>query len=459
METMNLQNLTSVYLLGIGGIGMSALARYFSFAGARVSGYDRTRTPLTMELEAEGIGVHYEEDLSKIPADTQLVIFTPAIPTDSIELAHIKELALPLKKRAEVLGLLTCEKNAIAVAGTHGKTTTSTLIAHLFKASGASSAAFLGGVSKNYNTNLLLAKDWEYVITEADEFDKSFMHLFPTSAVITSADPDHLDIYGSGQHLEETYGDFTANIRENGTLVIKKGINVIVKVKESVKVYTYSLSGPSDYYAENVRVENGYYNFDLCTPTGRVNGFKLGLPGIINVENSVAALAIALNCGVDTEKLKNALFTYAGVRRRFDIQLRSESIIYMDDYAHHPAELEACINSTRLMWPGRHITGIFQPHLFTRTRDFADGFAASLDQLDTCILLDIYPARELPIEGVNAAMILDKMKLEDKQLCDNYELFQQLKKLKPGVLLSLGAGNIDQLVRPIQQSLISKFNL
>ena len=456
---MNLQNLTTVYLLGIGGIGMSALARYFSFAGARVSGYDRTRTPLTMELESEGIQVHYEEDIAKIPSDTQLVIYTPAIPADSTELTHIKALGLLLKKRAEVLGMLTCEKNAIAVAGTHGKTTTSTLIAHLFKVSGTSSAAFLGGVSKNYNTNLLLAKDWEFVITEADEFDKSFLHLYPTCAVITSADPDHLDIYGSGQHLEETYGDFTANIRENGLLVIKAGINVHLKVKESVKVYTYSLAGPSDYFAEDVHVENGYYHFDLHTPAGLIKGFTLGLPGIINVENSVAALAIALNCGIDPEKLKNGLFTYAGVRRRFDIQLRSESIIYMDDYAHHPAELDACIRSTRLMWPGRHITGIFQPHLFTRTRDFADGFAASLDLLDSCILLDIYPARELPIEGVSAKMILDRMNLEDKRLCDNFELFQQLKNLKPGVLLSLGAGNIDQLVRPIQQSLISKFTL
>ncbi len=459
MNQLNLNNLNSIYLLGIGGIGMSALARYFRFAGARVSGYDRTRTPLSMELEAEGVIIHYSEDVKKIPADTELVIFTPAIPADSIELQYILSKSYPLKKRAEILGLLTLEKNAIAVAGTHGKTTTSTLIAHLFKASGTKSAAFLGGVSKNYNTNLLLSKDWEYVITEADEFDRSFMQLFPSTAVITSADADHLDIYGSAEQLAEAYGDFTANIRENGTLILREGLNILLHTKESVNVQTYSLSGPSDYYAVNTRVENGYYNFDLITPQGALKDFKLGLPGIINVENSIAALAVALNCGIDVEKLKNGLFSYAGVRRRFDIQLRSESIIYMDDYAHHPEELKACINSTRLMWPDRHITGIFQPHLFSRTRDFADGFAKSLDLLDSCYLLEIYPARELPIEGVDSSLIFNKMEIKDKHLCDNYQLIIELEKIKPGILLTLGAGNIDQLVKPVQQALIKKFNI
>ncbi len=461
-----------IYFLGIGGIGMSALARYFNAMGKSVSGYDKTPTKLTDQLIAEGIEIHFEDDINKIqsvirnsPSET-LIVYTPAIPANHSELNYFKENNFDIKKRSEVLGLITESTYTIGVAGTHGKTTTSSLIAHILKVAGLDPSAFLGGITQNYNTNLLLSKslatvlspvervgERSLVVVEADEYDRSFLTLHPEIAVITSVDADHLDIYGDKKYMEESYSLFANQVKSK--LILKKSIVANIQTKKDF--ITYSVSDFSaDYHAKNIEIKNAEYHFDVTTPNGVFKDFTLGLPGLHNVENSIAAVAVACLMNVSEDNIREALKSFRGVRRRFDYQLKTDKLIFIDDYAHHPEELKACINSAKEMYPGKKITGIFQPHLFSRTRDFADDFAKSLDLLDECILMEIYPARELPIDGVNSKMLLDKMHLANKSICQKNDIVEKVGRLKLDVLLTLGAGDIDTLVEPLKNKLGSR---
>ncbi|MCX6257704.1 MAG: UDP-N-acetylmuramate--L-alanine ligase [Bacteroidia bacterium] len=446
-------NIKTIYLLGAGGIGMSALARYFRLMGKIVTGYDRTPTSLTDELISEGIDLHFEEDL-KIAAgykpDETLVIYTPAVPPDHAELDWFRMNNFTVMKRAEVLGVLSAEKDTVAVAGTHGKTTVSTMIAHILKCSDKDCSAFLGGISKNYNTNFLYSGHSDIVVTEADEFDRSFLHLSPQIAVVTATDADHLDIYGDLRELRKSFSLFTSKIKNGGHLVYHKGIDLQINVDSSVKVHSYSASEEADFYARNISLQNGFFHFDLVLPGNRsIPGISLQAPGRINVENAVAAAAAAWLAGAGQESVKTALQSFTGVIRRLDIRIDRNDLIYIDDYAHHPEELRAAISSVKEVWPGKKITGIFQPHLYSRTRDFATEFAQSLDLLDGLLLLEIYPARESAIPGVDSGLIFNKMKLKNKILCTKDQVIDILKNKKPEVLMTLGAGDIDGLVDPI----------
>jgi UDP-N-acetylmuramate--alanine ligase len=428
---------------------MSALARYLQKAGIGVHGYDKTSTQLTAELEAEGMAIHYDDRPDLIPADTELVVYTPAIPANLREFRLIVEKGLKMMKRSELLGEITADKITLAVAGTHGKTTVTTMLSHILYPGKKGCTSFLGGIAKNYDTNLLLKPESPIMVAEADEFDRSFLRLTPWLAVITSADADHLDIYGDHGHLLDSFADFTSNIQENGILLKKKDVDIPARTRKSVKVFTYSVSDEADFRAIDLKLIDGTYHFDLKTPGETVTGLKPGLPGLFNVENSIAAASAAWLTGSSSNEIRLGINTFLGVKRRFDIRINRPGFLYIDDYAHHPEELNACIGSVRALYPNRHITGIFQPHLYTRTRDFAKGFAESLSMLDRVILLDIYPARELPIEGVSSAMLLDKIKVTDKQLCSKEEVLQLLPKISPDILLTLGAGDIDQLVPEI----------
>ncbi len=460
---LDFKNITQVYFLGIGGIGMSALARYFNAMGMKVSGYDKTPTKLTDELIAEGIDIHFDDNIRLIPVSIKqlpyaieniLIVYTPAIPKEHSELVYFKEGEFVIKKRSEVLGMITENSNTVAVAGTHGKTTTSTLIAHILKTANLDPSAFLGGISQNYNTNLLLSSSVtnnNLVVVEADEYDRSFLTLHPAIGVITSVDPDHLDIYGNEKYMQESYSLFSRQVTSK--LILKKSI--VDKIDSGKQAITYSVNEEdADYFAQNIRIENGTYHYDVVTPISIFTDLTLGLPGLHNVENSVAATAVACEMGVSEENIREALRSFGGVKRRFDYQIKTDSLVYIDDYAHHPEELKAAINSAKEMYPNRKITGIFQPHLFSRTRDFADDFARSLDLLDECILMEIYPARELPIEGVSSKMLLDKMKLTNKSIVQKDDLLAELGNKKLDVLLTLGAGNIDMFVEPIKNSLL-----
>lgn len=450
-----------VYLLGIGGIGMSALARYFRFIGKQVEGYDKTASGLTHELEKEGIPVHYQVDLQLVPAvsekDSTIVIYTPAVPDDFPELIYFRENGFRLSKRSQVLGLLTEGKRCIAVAGTHGKTSVTTMTAHLLKQSKLDCSAFMGGISKNYGTNLLLPQnDSRFIVAEADEFDRSFLQLHPELAVITWMDADHLDIYGDHERVIGAFADFVSQIRNKGVLLYRKGLTIDQEWNNKIKYFTYSISEDADFRASEIRVIDGAYHFNLMTPFGLLEDLRLTYPGLMNVENAVAACGLALLSGVSKDEIRASLPGYRGVVRRFDIQFSGQQTTYIDDYAHHPRELEATIRSVRDLFPGKRVTGIFQPHLFTRTRDFADDFAAALDLLDDALVLEIYPARELPIEGVDSDIILRKMKLESRVRCKITDFPQILDKYNPGILLTLGAGDIDHLVEPIVSYLRAK---
>ncbi len=457
---MNLDKIHSVYFLGIGGIGMSAIARYFNAKGKSVSGYDKTPTPLTDELKAEGIRIHFEDTIDAIPAKIKdaatdiLIVMTPAVPASHVGLNYFRHKGYTIKKRSEVLGLLTQQLYTVAVAGTHGKTTTSSMIAHILRASGVDCTAFLGGITKNYNSNLLLpSRDGNgsnVVVVEADEYDRSFLTLHPDIAVITSMDADHLDIYGDKSFLEDSFRMFAGQVKQGGSLIAHQGLPL-----NNDKAISYSTTEKAAYKAENIRIEKQYYTFDLVTPTEVIKDLQLGLPGTHNVDNAVAAVAVALKMSISGDDIKKALASFTGVKRRFDYQVRTEELVYIDDYAHHPEELKACINSVKEMFPGKKITGIFQPHLFTRTRDFADGFAESLSLLDDLLLMEIYPARELPIEGVTSQMLLDRMSLQNKAICSKEALLNEVKKRKIEVLLTLGAGDIDQFVEPLRKLLTS----
>jgi UDP-N-acetylmuramate--alanine ligase len=454
----------TVYFLGIGGIGMSALARYFYRSGAAVSGYDKTPTPLTCQLIDEGISVHYEDNPELVPGNPELIVYTPALPKDHKELQFVLQKGYLLKKRSEVLGMITRGTKTIAVAGTHGKTTITTMIAHILKTGGLNIVGFLGGISKNYHSNLVIsgspeenpASSPDYFVVEADEFDRSFLRLFPDTAVITSTDADHLDIYGSLKELKSSFEEFTSHIQDHGRLILKKGLGIVPAGSDNYTISTYSVREEAGFSVKNVRLEQGWSVFDLVTPTALIQNIKLGLPGKFNLENAIAASAVALMLGIPVDILKRSLETFEGVQRRFDFQIIRDDFVYIDDYAHHPEELNACIRAVREIYPKKKVTGVFQPHLFTRTRDFADAFAKSLELLDELYLLEIYPARELPIEGVTSAMLLHKVKMKDKMICTKTGLLAMLKSRPPEVLLTLGAGDIDQLVQPIRDLFINE---
>jgi UDP-N-acetylmuramate--alanine ligase len=447
---MNLNCLKSVYFLGIGGIGMSALARFFCAKGATIYGYDKTITPLTSQLIDEGMIIHFEENINAIPDKIDLIIYTPAIPENHIELQYFKNNNFEIFKRSQILGMLTQSFKGIGIAGTHGKTTISTLTAFIMNESKVGCSAFLGGISKNYQSNLILSESSNYVVIEADEFDRSFLQLTPHIASISSIDADHLDIYGDKNQLKKSFEEYISKIQKGGKLIVKKGLNLIID--NTIESYTYSLYGNSDYYTENIRIIDGCYCFDFIHPDGKIINLNMNYPGLHNIENAVVAIAIAQMTGVEEGEIRNALANFRGVNRRFDLRFKNENMIYIDDYAHHPEELKACINSIRDLYENRKITGIFQPHLFSRTRDFADDFAKSLELLDCVALLDIYPARELPIEGITSSMLLDKINSKDKFLLEKSEVIEFIKVRNPEVLLTLGAGDIDQLVEPIEKT-------
>ena len=437
---------------------MSALARYFYTKGFQVAGYDRTETKLTSELQTEGITVSFNQDVDEIPfvftkPENTLIIITPAIPNDHPQLRYFQENNFTIQKRAQVLGDITRQSKGICIAGTHGKTTTSTITAHLLYQSQVSCNAFLGGIANNYNTNLLLSSESNLVVIEADEYDRSFHQLSPYMAVITSVDPDHLDIYETPKAFHESFEYFTSLIRPGGALIMRKGIDIVPQLQKGVKLYTYSMNDGGDFSADNIRTVKGEINFDFVTPNDRISDVRLGVPVQINVENSVAAMALAWLNGVSHEELRTGISSFSGIYRRFNVVYKSDKIVYMDDYAHHPSELKASISSIRNLYPSRKITGIFQPHLYTRTRDFAPAFAEALSQLDELILLDIYPARELPIEGVDSDLILRDVKLKNKTLCSKENLLPLLKEKDLDVLVTFGAGDIDKMVPLIREQL------
>jgi len=444
---------------------MSALARYFKAKGKDVCGYDKTSTTLTNTLEQEGIRVHYKDEISLLPDFVSgagvnpeaLIIYTPAIPKDHKQFNHLLTCGYKMWKRSEVLGLITENTYTLAVAGTHGKTTTSTMIAHILRYNSVDCTAFLGGISKNYNSNLLLSggtSESEVVIVEADEFDRSFLTLYPQIAVITSLDADHLDIYGDADAMVDSYSRFASQVKKEGKLICKWGLQLKGNVGPAI---TYAIDHPANYKAVNVRVENNNYAFDLEEGNNLHGNFELTWPGRHNVENATAAIAACHLFGVEMEGIRKALLGFSGVNRRFDYQIRSSKIIFIDDYAHHPEELKATILSVKELYPGKKILGIFQPHLYTRTRDFADGFGKSLSYLDELLLLDIYPARELPIPGVTSEMIAGKVKIENKKICSKAELVSLVMNSDADVVLTLGAGDIDELVPQLKISLENKY--
>ena len=445
---MDVNTLKSVYFIGAGGIGMSALVRYFLSKGKKVGGYDRTPSELTMKLIEEGADIHYEEAPEKIPVEfknpeSTLVVYTAAMPEDHILLQYFRKHGFTIYKRAQVLGMLTRSSKGLCAAGTHGKTTTSTMTAHLLHQSQVGCDAFLGGISKNYGTNLLLSDDSAYVVIEADEFDRSFHWLSPYATIITSTDADHLDIYGTEEAYLESFNHYTSLIQSGGTLVIREGIRLQPRLQEGVRLYTYS-GESGDFHAENIRIGGGEIIFDYVSPLGNISDVQLGVPVAINIENGIAAMALAQLSGVSNEEIKTGMASFRGVDRRFDFKIKTDKVVYLSDYAHHPEEIKQSILSMRALYGDKKLTGIFQPHLYTRTRDFYQEFAESLSLLDEVILTDIYPARELPIEGVSSQLIYDNLRPDiDKILCTKEEVIDILKKKEIEVLMTLGAGDIE----------------
>lgn len=440
---MGILDKTYYYFIGAGGIGMSALERYFKSIGKTVLGYDKTPTELTSELIAEGIEIHFEDNIDLIPAEINqentLVIYTPAIPKEHTELNYFFENNFEVLKRSEVLGQITKDTYAIGVAGTHGKTTTSSILGHLLKVADLDSTAFLGGIAENYQSNII-SNGSKYTVAEADEFDRSFLRLSPKVAIITSDDADHLDIYGEREEVKKSFQEFASIVEEQ--LFVRKGLNFS-------NAKTYGINEGADYDGVNVRIENGFYVFDVNTPNGTLKDIKFQLPGRHNMENAIAAIAVADYLGVSSEKIHEALASFIGVKRRFN-RFEINGKIYVDDYAHHPTELNAVIRSLKELYPGKKVLGVFQPHLFTRTRDFAHEFAESLSQLNELILLDIYPARELPIEGITSDWLLKMVDLEQKTVSSLSEAMEHIKSKDFDVLLTVGAGNIDTIVKPIK---------
>lgn len=445
---MELSKINKVYFVGVGGIGMSALARYFVQRGCVVFGYDKTKTPLTISLEDEGITITYVDEVSEIPEDfrvpseNSLVVFTPAIPKDSKILNFFKEVGFDLKKRSQVLGIISEGMYCVAVAGTHGKTTTSAMVAHLLKATGFDCTAFLGGITTNYNSNVLYGKN-NVVVVEADEYDRSFLTLHPDVAVITSMDADHLDIYGDESHLKESFHLFAEQLKDNGRLFVKDGLEL--------NGITYGVENNAAIRTKNVRVVEGKFLFDFEDGYNKIKDMSLAMPGRHNLENATAAIGVALSLGIHPKSVKKALAEFKGVKRRFETIAKSDTQVYIDDYAHHPEELKACFNAIREFYPNKKFTAIFQPHLFTRTRDFVDEFAAVLSTADEIILLEIYPARELPIAGINSQMLLDKIDNPNKKICGKESVLEFVKNEKPELILTVGAGDIDTLIKPLKE--------
>lgn len=458
---MNINTIKAVYFIGAGGIGMSALVRYFLSKGKKVGGYDRTPSELTEKLKEEGADIHYEENTDLIPADfreatTTLVVYTPAIPAEHKELIYFRNNGFEIQKRAQVLGMLTRTEKGMCVAGTHGKTTTSTMAAHLLHQSHVKCNAFLGGISKNYGTNLLLDEESPYVVIEADEFDRSFHWLTPYATVITAVDSDHLDIYGTREAYLESFRKYTSLIRPDGYLIIKKGLELVPDLQPGVTIYTYSTE-EGDFHAENIRIANGEICFDYVSPLGNIQDIQLGVPVYVNIENGVAAMALAQIGGADAEEIRKAMASFNGVDRRFDFKLKTDRMVFLSDYAHHPAEIKQSVSSIRTLYPDKKITAVFQPHLYTRTRDFYKEFADSLSLLDEVILLDIYPARELPIPGVSSQLIYDHLRPGiQKSLCKKEDLMNVLAGKTLEVLITLGAGDIENYVPQIYEMLKDK---
>jgi UDP-N-acetylmuramate--alanine ligase len=444
---MDLKSIQTVYFIGVGGIGMSAIARYFNGRGAKVLGYDKTSTELTRTLAAEGIDIHYEEDVSRIPEGVDLVVYTPAVPDSHAELQYFRQQGTPIKKRAEVLGIISRGMKAIAIAGTHGKTTTTTLTTYLLRECGVDCTAFLGGIALDFETNFVEGQS-EWVVVEADEYDRSFLHLSPNIAVVLSMDADHLDIYGDRASLHETgFRAFAKKLEPGGKLYLQH--RWAAEMGNVPGLELFGVEGGS-YRADHIRVEDGYFTFDYHSPAHRLEGLQLSLPGRHNVENATAAITVALQLGGKGEDIRRALRSFRGIRRRFEFLHRSENRAYIDDYAHHPEELQAAIGAAKELFPDREVTGIFQPHLFSRTRDFVDGFARALEQLDEIWLMDIYPAREAPIPGVDSAWLFDKINHPRKHLVQAEEILPLVQERQPKVLLTLGAGDIDLLRNPLK---------
>ena len=449
-----MKSYTSLYFIGAGGIGMSALVRYFLAKGYRVAGYDRTPSPLTAELQAEGLEIVYDESVDLIPdycrePATTLVVYTPAIPATHAGLVYFREQGFRVIKRAELLGLITQSSKGLCFSGTHGKTTTSSMAAHIFHESPIGCNAFLGGILRNYDSNLILSDHSPFTVIEADEYDRSFHWLHPYMAVVTATDPDHLDIYGTEEAYLESFAHFTSLIQPGGCLVMKRGIKLVPRVQEGVKVYSYSARDGGDFHAGNIRVGNGTIVFDFVAPDGVVADVELGVPVDINIENAVAAMAIARLNGVTDDDMRRAMASFRGAKRRFEFWVKRDDRVMIDDYAHHPDELKASIRSVRALYPGRKLTVIFQPHLYSRTRDFAPQFAEALSMADQVILLDIYPAREQPIPGVSSQIIFDKITCREKELCLREKLLERIKECNFDILLTMGAGDIDRLLPQI----------
>jgi UDP-N-acetylmuramate--alanine ligase len=448
---VKLADIKRVYLIGIGGIGMSGLARYFFTRGCVVCGYDKTATVLTQKLADEGILINYEDQEDSIPmsfhdfSNSTLIIYTPAVPANSVILNYFLRKKFHLLKRSQVLGLLSEGMFTVAVAGTHGKTTTSTLITHLLRYGGNDCSAFLGGISSNYQTNILIGNN-DVMVVEADEYDRSFLTLHPNIAVITSMDADHLDIYGDKNHLEESFRLFANQLLSGGKLLARKGLKVD-------HTSTYAIEEEADAEGQNIRVEDGVFKFDFKNAEVDMPNLELGLAGQHNIENAIAAIQVALLMGIDEEKIKEGLANFKGVKRRFEYVVKQDDVVYIDDYAHHPEELRACFRAARTLYPNHKLTVVFQPHLFTRTRDFADDFASVLSSVDELLLMEIYPARELPIEGVNSQFLLDKIKLVNKSIATKDQIFEIVKENKPQLLITVGAGDIDTLVKPLEEIL------
>ncbi len=463
---MNLVNYHNVYFIGIGGIGMSALARWFNHNGFSVSGYDRTPTSLTSKLEEEGISIHFEDAVDHIPEavknnkEQSLVVVTPAIPKTHKELNFLKDRGFKLHKRSEVLGMISANFHLVAVAGTHGKTTTSSMIAHLLKHAGRDITAFLGGIATNYESNYIAneLKDGKSIaVVEADEFDRSFLTLHPDVAVVTSADADHLDIYGDKSELEKSFKEFISQVKTSGKLFVNEKIaKELVDADFDKSSYTYGLNR-GQFFANNITMNNGFFEFDYCDEQHHIKKLKLGVPGFHNTENATVAIAVALDLGLTEDAIRSGIESYKGVKRRFEYVIKSEQIVFVDDYAHHPTEIESFLKSLKALYPEKKITAVFQPHLFTRTRDFVDGFAESLDLADEVILLDIYPAREEPIEGVTSQIIYDRMTTE-KVLLNKERLMEHLGSSDYEVIATIGAGDIDKLVNPIKELLNEKYH-
>jgi UDP-N-acetylmuramate--alanine ligase len=454
------KNIEGMYFVGIGGIGMSALALYFAKGGYTIAGYDRSESAITLSLIENGCEITYKDDLTILPElfgnssykSRVIIVYTPAIPAENKILSFFRSNGYLIYKRSEILGEISQNTDTLAVAGTHGKTTVSTMIAHLLKQSHVECSAFLGGISKNYDSNLLMG-DSRYTVMEADEFDRSFHRLKPFMAVVTSLDADHLDIYGDKKTMVKAYNEFCGKIRKGGNLIVNRRIRKEIVVPEGVSCFTYGLDNDADFRSSDIKRSNDYYSFNIKTPSTTIEDLHFAFPGVINIENFTAAIAVALMCGVTEQEIRKAVLLFRGVKRRFDIRINLPGLAFVDDYAHHPEEIKACITCVKEFFAGRKITGIFQPHLFSRTRDHADGFAKMLDELDEVILLPIYPAREKPIDGVTSEMIFNRMRLGKKRLLEKEDIPGKLETDKLDVLLTIGAGDIDSLVIPIEEKL------